>query len=288
MKVLVLGGTRYFGKILVQKLLDAGHQVSIASTGKTPPQFSGKFEHIKIDRSSEASLTSAFQGRDWNIAYDQIGFSSNEARILSRVLHKKIEHLIFTSSQSVYDPGLSLSESDFTAEFYDENDQTKNLYQEGKRRAEKEFTTQIGFSVSSVRFPIVLGTDDYTKRLNWHISRIKNALPIYFPNINSRIGFISSEEAGQFLFWLLDKNLNGSVNAGSSDSISLRELVEVIESQLAKKIVFAARPEKDSHSPFGISSDWTMNMNKAEKLGFQFSRHQDWLPDLIAKLSGIV
>ena len=31
--ILVIGGTRYFGKLLVQRLINAGHQVTIAGGG---------------------------------------------------------------------------------------------------------------------------------------------------------------------------------------------------------------------------------------------------------------
>ena len=36
MKILVIGGTRYFGIHMVNKLLEQGHEVTIATRGKTP------------------------------------------------------------------------------------------------------------------------------------------------------------------------------------------------------------------------------------------------------------
>ena len=52
MKVLVLGGTRYFGKRLVDLLAWNGHQVTVASTGKTAVQFNGAVERVTVDRKS--------------------------------------------------------------------------------------------------------------------------------------------------------------------------------------------------------------------------------------------
>ncbi len=285
MKILILGGTRFFGKLLVQNLIAEGHQVSVATTGKTPLDFSERVEHFNIERHSEESLVKAFAGHEWDLAYDQICYDANDAKILALALKDKIGHLIFTSSQSVYDDGLVMSEADFTAEVYEENPQNKNSYQEGKRLAEKEYTTQLNFAVTSVRFPIVLGANDPSGRLLWHVSRVKNNLPIYFPNINSQIGFISSEEAAQFLAWLKDKKLSGSINAGSPDSISLRELMELIQACVGSKSLLAEVDSVVSHSPFGLTSDWTMSMMKAEKLGYDFSPLKAWLPQLIAKLA---
>jgi len=38
-KVLVMGGTRFFGKKLVQHLLDEGNEVTIATRGRTPDPY---------------------------------------------------------------------------------------------------------------------------------------------------------------------------------------------------------------------------------------------------------
>ena len=55
MKILVIGGTRYFGIHMVHKLLEQGHEVTIATRGKTPENIhlnSFMFEPI-LDMSSK-------------------------------------------------------------------------------------------------------------------------------------------------------------------------------------------------------------------------------------------
>ena len=44
--VLVLGGTRYFGRSIVDELLAAGHQVTIFTRGNLKHDFSSKVTHI--------------------------------------------------------------------------------------------------------------------------------------------------------------------------------------------------------------------------------------------------
>ena len=46
MKILVIGGTRYFGIHMVNKLLEQGHAVTIATRGKTPDSYGDKVERI--------------------------------------------------------------------------------------------------------------------------------------------------------------------------------------------------------------------------------------------------
>lgn len=55
MKILVIGGTRYFCIHMVNKLLEQGHEVTIATRGKTPENIhlnSFMFEPI-LDMSSK-------------------------------------------------------------------------------------------------------------------------------------------------------------------------------------------------------------------------------------------
>ncbi len=63
MNILVLGGTRFFGKTLVEQLGSAGHAVTVLSRGKLPPpagaaaHVSGALEAIG-DRTGHYVLTS--------------------------------------------------------------------------------------------------------------------------------------------------------------------------------------------------------------------------------------
>ena len=46
MKILVLGGTRFFGVHLVCALLEDGHEVTIATRGRTPDSFGSQVSRI--------------------------------------------------------------------------------------------------------------------------------------------------------------------------------------------------------------------------------------------------
>lgn len=59
MKILVIGGTRYLGIHMVNKLLERGHEVTIATRGKTPDSYWDKVERITIQRTNEESMREA-------------------------------------------------------------------------------------------------------------------------------------------------------------------------------------------------------------------------------------
>ena len=131
------------------------------------------------------------------------------------------------------------------------------------------------------RFPIVLGEDDYTGRLTFHVKHILNNQPLYFPNIDAQISFIQSSDAAAFLNFLFDNEITGPVNCCSPEPISLRAFVEVIQSVTGMQSRWTNAGGGIEHSPFGIESDWYMDAALANKYGFSAASIDQWLPTLI-------
>ncbi len=288
MKILVLGGTKYFGKRLVDLLTEQGHEVAVASTGKTFVSFKHTVERIGIDRRNMESMCKALGNRIWDVVYDQICFDEPSAINAIEIFSGKIGRLIFTSSQSVYDYGSSIQEPYFVPGSYIANPKNENSYQEGKRLAERAYAKQNLFPITAVRFPIVLGYDDPTTRLHWHVARIKYGDPIYFPNYEARLSLITSEEAAAFLAWIKEIDLAGSVNVGSFQPVKLSNLMSMIEGMNGKKMVIAHESTTENHSPFGIANDWWMNVQKAVTAGFHFKNANKWVIDMVERLTTIV
>lgn len=287
MRCLVLGGTRFFGKRLVQKLIDKKYDVTVASRGKTEDPFGSKVSRITVDRADPEALRGALKAQSWDVVYDQIGFNSNDAEGLINALDGRSGRLIFTSTLSVCDLGANLKEETFdplsaVIRFGRPDEFT---YQEGKRLAEAYYLQKANLPVTCVRIPIVLGLDDYTKRLHLHIERVKAQQPIFFPSLSSKMSFISSSDAADFLSWLGERDVLGAIHASSPEAISMGDLMKEIEQAVGKKAVYADKEGKETHSPFGVPSDWYMNTSKANELGYHFSSLNAWLPNLIKDIA---
>ncbi|WDH96459.1 NAD-dependent epimerase/dehydratase family protein [Paenibacillus urinalis] len=289
-KVLILGGTRFFGKRLVQYLLQEGKsEITVATRGNTPLPFGEEVRHLIVDREVEEQLRAAAEKEEWDIVYDNICYSPDAAMDAVKLFDGRTKKYVFTSSLSVYDAGVkdAMEEEDFDPSTYgiQHGRHDRFTYQEGKRQAEAVFMQQASFPVVCVRFPIVLGTDDYTKRLHFHVDRIKEGRPIGLPNLNARMGFIHSEEAARFLAWAGASSITGPVNAASQNTISLGELMELIESKTGQKAMLTKDTEEDAASPFGVEASWYMNTNTAAEAGFEFDNLNDWLPKLVDQLA---
>ncbi|HEX7064334.1 MAG TPA: NAD-dependent epimerase/dehydratase family protein [Bacillales bacterium] len=286
MKILVLGGTRFFGKRLVEKLIGQGDQVTIGTRGQTEDPFGDKVNRVQLDRFDRDSLKAAAGSESWDVVYDQICFSPNDALAACEIFKGKTGKYIFTSSMSVYDLSEEINEDAFDPYTYpvEKGDKDQFSYNEGKRLAEAVFFQHADFPVTAVRIPIVMGTDDYTERLLFHIERVKDGRPFGMPNRGAKLSFISSEEAADFLDWAGKSELNGPVNACADGDISLDELLKLIEKEVGRKAVVKEEADDDDRSPYGVPSSWTLDNSRAKAAGFSFTSLRDWLPGLIKDL----
>jgi len=282
---LVIGGTRFFGKRLVANLLDQGSKVWVLSrtgdAGGVPDH--PNLVRLRGDRSSETDLFRVLGSKSWDVVYDQVAYAPDDALDLLKMLRGRVGRLVFTSSQSVYDPGAAIRETAFdpltTALRTGKREDFS--YVEGKRLTEAAYAQQNDVPVTMVRIPIVLGPDDYTKRLLFHIEHVATGKPMWFPSIDAKISFISSDDAGKFLARLSTNSIRGPINACSPTPIPLRKVVSMIEGIVGRKADLASAETESNHSPFGIEGDWWMDVTRAASAGFRCRELDQWLENLI-------
>ncbi len=282
--ILVLGGTRFFGRKLVERLLEDGNKVSILTRGQSGNPFGNKVEHLIADRSNKEELAKAVEGREFDIVYDNICYSPTEAHAFCEIFNGKINKLVFTSTLSTYEmDGKEKSEEDFNPYHYEikMGDKLGFTYGEGKRQAEAVFFKYAKFPVVAVRFPIVMGEDDYTRRLHFHIERIANREPIGFVNMDAEMSYIQATEAAAFLKWAGMADIEGPINATANGRISLNKLVQLIEKATGEKARISLLGNDEIRSPYAIPDSWYMTNEKAVKHGFRFSHLDDWLEPLV-------
>lgn len=286
-KVLVIGGTRFFGKKLVRKLINIGDEVSVMTRTHLPEEFKGKVSHLQCDRTIIEDFKTAIGNQFFDIVYDNINYSSLDALQSIALFTDKTARYIFTSTLSVHYPdGIGKNESDFDSITYPiiEGNSSQFDYGEGKRQAEAVFFQKATFPVVAVRFPIVLGADDYTKRLHFHVEHVQQQKEIAFENIKAQMCFITSDEAASFLFWTGREIFTGPIQAASNGIISMQDLMTMIEEKTSQKAIISHSTNEKELSPFSIPKTWYINNSLATSLGFKFSELDNWLPKLILEI----
>ncbi|MBG9756255.1 NAD-dependent epimerase/dehydratase family protein [Lysinibacillus sp. RSDA_15] len=288
MNILVLGGTRFFGKKLVELCIENGHDVTILTRGQSGNPFGTAVKQLIVNRDDRDALENALAHTTWDIVYDNICYSPNEAHTICELLKGKTKKLVFTSTLSTYEvDGKMKKEEDFDPYHYQilMGDRNEFSYGEGKRQAEAVLFKEASFPVVAVRFPIVMGEHDYTRRLHFHVERILHDQPISLPNIDAQMSYITDEEAANFLYFAGMTPIEGPYNATASGAMSLKELLALIEEKSGKRAkISLVGGDEESQSPYGVPADWYMTNAKAEKAGFTFSQLHDWLPKLVNTL----
>jgi len=282
-KILVVGVTQFVGIHLVKNLLNAGHEVTIATRGKTKDEFGSKVNRIFVERTDKNSIIQAFRGKHFDVVYDTQAYSSNEIKYLLDVV--SCERYIETSTVSVYNPNFRISqpESEFDPLNYSLKWCSRHDfgYDEVKRQAECAIFQAYGHVPSvAVRFPLIIGEDDYTKRLYFYIERIMNEKPIHIDNLSAQIEFILSDDAGNFLTWLATSDFCGSINAANKGSVSLADIVEYVE---AKSSIKALITDKGEAAPLNGFPDYGLDLSLAEKNGYKFHDLRTRLYELLDK-----
>jgi nucleoside-diphosphate-sugar epimerase len=284
MRALVMGGTRFFGRDLVESLLNKGFEVDVMTRGNLPIEFSQPVSPIVADRSNPQSMECAFRHMEpYDVVYDQICYSPEDARITIDLFRKRVGLYVFTSTASVYGIETNRVEDDFSPFNYPLSYGKREdfSYQEGKRQAEAHFFQRATFPVIAARMPLVLGPADYTERLDWHIKRIKHQTPIYFPNLSGSIPLIHQADAGRLLSQLVDhKSLAQPINLNCPSALLHDDLVGLVEHVCGQEMIAGPLTE-ESHSPYGTSDRFEMDCTLANSLGLDATDFSEWLPQLI-------
>ena len=280
MNILVIGGTRFFGIPMVDKLLEAGHDVTIATRGLSPDSFGGRVKRIVFDRTDEKSVRDALSGRYFDVIIDKLAYWSNDIRSLMEAAD--FGRYIHMSTTAVYNPKhINTVESDFdgTAKELIWCGRPDFPYDEIKRQAECALWQKYpDRNWIAVRYPFVIGKDDYTKRLLFYVEHVMKSIPMYIDNVDCQMGFIRSDEAGKFMAFLAEKPFRGAVNGCSEGTISIREILDYVEQKTGKKAVLNAGGDA---APYNGEPEYSINTDLAASLGFRFSRLHDWIFELL-------
>src|SRR4051812_29839426 len=171
MRILVIGGTRYVGRHLVEAALVAGHEVTLVH--RSPTTLFPSARHVLTDRNGDLS---ALADGEWDATVDVCAYLPAQVRSLATALGDRGGHHLFVSSVSVYaDPPGPGGDEDSTllpvaGDGVDEV--TGTTYGPLKVACERAATAAYGDRLAIVRPTYVVGPNDPTGRYPWWVRRM--------------------------------------------------------------------------------------------------------------------
>jgi nucleoside-diphosphate-sugar epimerase len=292
--ILVIGGTRFIGRLLVQRLLQAGHRVTIATRGYAPDPFGQRVARVRVDRRNELAMKSAFAHASFDIVFDQMCYSPLDAAIAVRTFAGKVGRYVMTSTIDVYrslgfDHCAPVLEADLLVAAqpidtrYPWHDPRLAIecYVAGKVQAEAYLVRDGSLPLAVPRLGHVLGgPEDFTGRLAHYVELARGRGLLHYSRRDAAQSFMTAHAAADFLAWAGMQDFTGPVNAASDGALSAAALYERVGGVLDTRVRLlqakaAAKP--GVLSPFDLPGPMAMDTSRAKALGYRFDHTDDWL-----------
>jgi 2'-hydroxyisoflavone reductase len=214
MNLLVLGGTLFLGRHLVDAALARGHEVTLFNRGQTNADLFPEVEKLRGDRESDLS---ALEGRRWDAAIDVHGRMTRVVRPAAELLAGAVDHYTFVSTISAYGEifPVGMDESFPTAEFapgMDEDD----LANYGPCKAECERIVERVFADRSFipRPGLIVGPHDPTDRFTYWPRRVAAGGEVLAPGDPGRpVQIVDGRDLAEWIVRMIEAGATGAYNA---------------------------------------------------------------------------
>lgn len=243
MKLLILGGTKFLGRYLVEDALVRGHEVTLFNRGQLNPELFPEVEKLRGDRDGGLDV---LKGRRWDAVVDTSGYSPRVVRDSARLLCEATGHYTFVSSQSAYKdtsvPGVdenypvgtitgeqlqeaeALKQSELTAApFFWE------MYGALKALCERAAEAEMPGRVLNVRAGLIVGPHDYSDRFTYWPRRVAEGGEVLAPgNSERQVQFIDVRDLAAWMLDMVEARKTGTYNATGPDyGLTMGRLLEV-------------------------------------------------------------
>jgi 2'-hydroxyisoflavone reductase len=226
-RLLVLGGTKFLGRHVVDAALAAGHEVSIFTRGRTNAELFPNAEHLLGDRDGELQ---ALENLRWDGVVDTSGYVPRVLRQSAELLHDAAARYVFVSSISVYaDFSQPVAESSPVAELEDPaSEDVAAQYGALKAACERVVEKLYGDRSARVRAGLIVGPFDPTDRFTYWPRRLARGGDVLAPGDPAApVQFVDARDLARWLVQLALHGPGGTFNAtGPAEPLAFGELLE--------------------------------------------------------------
>jgi 2'-hydroxyisoflavone reductase len=232
MDLLILGGTRFLGRHLVEAALRDDHRVTLFNRGLSGPDLFPEVETITGDRDGDLS---ALQGRRWDAVIDTCGYVPRVVRASAGLLADAADHYTFVSSISVYpdDIGPGADEDAPVQELEDHTveEVTGETYGGLKALCERAAEEKMPSRVLNVRPGLISGPHDPTDRFTYWPRRVAAGGEVLAPDRPERqVQFIDVRDLAGWMIKMSAEQQTGTYNAtGPAYELRMGKLLEECE-----------------------------------------------------------
>ncbi len=230
MNILILGGTRFLGRHLVDAALSRGHTVTLFNRGKSNPALYPALETITGDREFDLA---AISPRRFEAVIDTCGYLPRIVRLSAQKLRELADSYVFISSISAYADfsQVGITEDSPLATMPDETVEeiTGETYGPLKVLCEKAVEAEFSPSRALIIRPgLIVGPHDSTDRFTYWPFRVAGGGDVLAPEKPSvPVQIIDGRDLAAFTIQLIEQKASGYYNAtGPEYELTLGAMLE--------------------------------------------------------------
>ena len=297
MKLLILGGTRFLGRALVEAARAAGHEVTLFNRGQSNPDLFPGLEQVRGDRDGGLDVLA---GRRWDAVIDTCGYVPRVVRASAKLLADAVDLYTFISSLSVYsDPTIiGMDESAPVGTLKDETTEeiTGETYGPLKVLCEQAVTEAMDGRALLVRSGLIVGPHDPTDRFTYWPYRVAQGGEVLAPGQpDDPVQIIDVRDIAEWTLRATEARLAGPYNVTSpSDRLTMGDVLQTCRQVSASDAHFtwvgdafllehnvAAYTEMPLWVPAEYAGFDTFDVSKALRDGLAFRQLQQTVRDTL-------
>lgn len=266
MNVLIIGGSRFVGPYIINKLLNERHKVTVFNRGRIQSKYPKELIFIKGDRDMGFKIDDHF-----DVVIDTCAYTGVQTEKAIKQL--KFDFFINFGTAASYKKTeiFPLREESSLGDWPVFGD-----YNKGKVECEKVLiNSKIEFA--TIRPVYILGPHNYVDRENFIYSRIKKNIPITLQGDGQAIiQFVFAKDVAESIVLLAEKKVSGAFNCACNESITLKGLVKEMAKIMNLKEMLKFNQNTDGvefnekEFPFANESFFCSN-KKLKNLGIKFT-----------------
>jgi len=229
LKILILGGTVFLGRHLVEAALERGHEVTLFNRGQHNADLYPTVEKLRGDRDGGLD---ALHGRRWDAAIDTSGYVPRLVRASADVLKNAVDRYAFISTISVYsDLSVLGADKDAPVGLLDDEKIEEiggETYGPLKVLCERTAEEAMPGRVLTIRPGLIVGPYDPTDRFTYWPHRALQGGDMLAPApADRRVQFIDVRDLATWTVRMVEDRATGTYNVtGSDEFLSFGRLLD--------------------------------------------------------------
>ena len=230
MRILLLGGTVFLGRHVVEALVARGHEVTLFHRGQRGRDLFPDVERVLGDRATD--LDRLPTGARWDAVVDTSAYVPAVAATSAAALRDRIRQYVFVSSVSVYDVAVPrIDESSATPELPDgapRDVMVPETYGPLKLLCEREVTAAFGPDRTLIVRPgLIVGPWDPTDRFTYWPLRFARGGDVLVPDdLEAHVPIVDVRDLAAFIVGAIEAGRSGIVNTANTPDMTLRAMFD--------------------------------------------------------------